>query len=185
MPLSPCPPSRCPSPVTPLQPHVYSFAFPLYVHWLRLVQEYRVEVRGLRRGARVKHSRYRQMRKVHHALRRTVQDRDVFPDFPGKRVRGARWGFFAYPLMLGALDGLVMGAGHGCERATCCLCQHRVALYVCAYMLVVQWLRRFVSRVEDDDRHRSLNAYFRLVCCMYREELLTCDLFRQFVQAEK
>jgi hypothetical protein len=44
-----------------------------------------------------------------------------------------------------------------------------------------QWLRRFVSKVVDDDRHRSLNAYFRLVCCMYREELLECAAFREFV----
>ncbi len=64
------------------------------------MQEYRVEVRGLRRGARVIHSRYRQMRKVHHALRRTVQDRDVFPDFPGKRVRGARRGFVVTPVLV-------------------------------------------------------------------------------------
>ncbi len=47
--------------------------------------------------------------------------------------------------------------------------------------IFVQWLRRFVSKVVDDDRHRSLNAYFRLVCCMYREELLECAAFREFV----
>ncbi len=114
------------------------------------------------------------MRRVHNALRRSVQDSDVMPDFPGKRVSSATFGVCMCVCL--CLFVNVRDCTSACPTG----------LPLCSSTLwsmpfFAQWLRRFVSKVVDDDRHRSLNAYFRLVCCMYREELLECGAFREFV----
>ena len=46
----------------------------------------------------------------------------------------------------------------------------------------MQWLRRILDKAVDG-RHRELNAYLRLICCMYREHLFRCKHFRELVQA--